>query len=167
MANVNPDGITGIVRYNSSSTDDPTSTSTVVKSTSCNDETYESLVPHLALNVGNIVEQNEVNVSTITEEYVKWAINGSSLLLDWADPTIKQVMAGNSSFPTAYNVVPLNVSQCFLRSSRQIESLLPNKAYKKTQGTNNVTTDKWSVLVIEDVSGAKYVDLHVSIPHHL
>ncbi|KAH8878910.1 hypothetical protein GQ53DRAFT_673202, partial [Thozetella sp. PMI_491] len=103
--NGNAANITGIVRYDSTSTDEPTSTSSVTDANSCADEPYASLVPYLPLNVGNIEQVTDELVSfTTANAYFQWTINTSSLVLDWANPTLLQVMDGSSIFPTPYNV---------------------------------------------------------------
>lgn len=119
--------MTGIVRYNSSSTADPTSTSTVVASTSCGDEPYASLVPYLSLDVGTLSDEAEdfESLDFVVNSYFQWTINSSSLYLDWADPTLIQVLDGNTSFATSYNAVAMN----------------------------SASSDEWALLVIEDDSG--------------
>ncbi|KAK3938958.1 Cupredoxin [Diplogelasinospora grovesii] len=125
--NSNPDGMTGIVRYDASSTSDPTSTSTVTASTSCSDEPYASLVPHLSLDVGNMPTITSEDLSFTFDSYFKWTINSSSLLLDWAEPTLMKVFNGDSIFPTEYNVVAVQPSSS--------------------------TATEWAVLVIQDTTG--------------
>lgn len=128
-SNLNADNITGIVRYDSTSTDDPTSTSTVVASDSCGDEPYESLVPYLSLDVGTLSEATEEveSLSFVFDNYFKWTINNSSLYLNWGDPTLVQVLNGDTSFDTSYNAVSMN----------------------------SESSDEWALLVIEDDSGLK------------
>lgn len=53
-----PDGMTGIIRYDRSSTEDPTSTGRT-PSTFCGDEDLWKLVPYLAQDVGTITEVEE------------------------------------------------------------------------------------------------------------
>ncbi|KAK3393518.1 lcc2, laccase [Podospora didyma] len=120
------DGITGIIRYDNSSTADPTSTSTVVVGTSCDDEPAASLVPHLALDVTNMpVITTEDLAWKIENSYFKWTINTSSLVLDWGNPTLLQIFNGEDVFPTPYNVVEVAPSG---------------------------TGPEWAVLVIQDLS---------------
>lgn len=124
--NANPDDITGIIRYDASSTATPESTSTVVPSGSCLDEPAEKLKPHLALDVGAMPSILFTELDTVTDSYFKWTINTSSLILDWKDPTMAHVFRNESVFPTPYNVYEVN---------------------KKTDGP------EWAVLVIQDESG--------------
>lgn len=106
----NVDDITAIIRYDNGSTADPASTSTVIASTSCGDEPLESIVPHLALDVGTIAsEADELVGFAVAGTAFQWTINSSSLVLDWAAPTINKIVSGDSVFPTEYNVVAVEV----------------------------------------------------------
>ncbi|PMD44973.1 multicopper oxidase [Hyaloscypha variabilis F] len=124
-ANLNPDNITGIVRYDNTSTADPTSTGITVGS-NCGDEPLESLVPYLAINVGNYTEVTEEALSFAFSSYFTWTINSSSLYLNWSNPTTLRIFNDELIWPTDYNVVPIN----------QVDS-----------------TDEWAVYVIQDSSG--------------
>lgn len=108
--NGDPDGMTGILRYDSSSTADPTTTSSVTATATCGDEDSTNLVPYLSLDVGTMLAPNEQDLSFVFDDYFKWTLNGSSLLLDWADPTLVMVNNGDSIFPTDYNVIAAEVS---------------------------------------------------------
>jgi FtsP/CotA-like multicopper oxidase with cupredoxin domain len=109
--NGNPDGITGIVRYDSSSTADPTTTSSITTSSNCGDEPLESIVPYLAMNVGNFSgsDVTQQDVSFAFSSYFTWTINTSSLLLDWSNPTTLRIFNEENIWPTEYNVVPIDV----------------------------------------------------------
>jgi hypothetical protein len=108
--NGNAANITGIVRYDSSSTADPTTESSFTASTSCADEPLTSLVPYLALDVGTYSEVEEESLSFAFDDYFTWTLNDSSLLLDWSDPTTLRIFNNESIFPTDYNVIGINVS---------------------------------------------------------
>lgn len=108
--NLNADGATGIVRYDRDSTADPTSETSVAPD-GCGDEPLASTVPYLALDVGEISTVADEILDFAFGSYFTWTINGSSLLLDWADPTIQKVIHGDSIFPTEYNVVSVEVSR--------------------------------------------------------
>lgn len=107
---MNPKDITGVVRYDAGGTASPTTNSTVVASTSCGDEPYESLVPYLALDVGDITTEADETLSSNIGSLFTWTINNSSLWVNWSDPTIGQIMRNVSIFPTADNVVAFDVS---------------------------------------------------------
>jgi FtsP/CotA-like multicopper oxidase with cupredoxin domain len=110
--NSNPANMTGIVRYDSSSTADPTTTSTVTTSTNCGDEPYASLVPYLAMNVGNFTDADVTQeaLSFAFSSYFTWTINSTSLYLNWSDPTIIKIFNDDTIWPTEYNVEPIDVS---------------------------------------------------------
>ncbi len=114
VANDNPGSGTAIVRYDAKSTSDPTSTTAITLPATCADEPSESLTPYVKMNVSNIAGTTLENLNMrLTHEGVfKWTINSSSLLIDWANPTLKQMLNGGSIFPTPYNIIEVNV--CFL-----------------------------------------------------
>jgi FtsP/CotA-like multicopper oxidase with cupredoxin domain len=111
--NGSPDDLTAIVRYDASSTAAPTSVSSVTASNTCLDESLSNLVPALALDVTQTLSPlaESLNISvgqdSIGQAILQWTFNGSSLDLDWGNPTLQTVFAGGSSFPADYNVVPV------------------------------------------------------------
>lgn len=115
--NANPNEMTGIVRYDSSSSADPTSTSEVTTPASCDDEPLASLVPHVQLNVGDDAITIDQELDFIFDDYFKWTINSSSLYIDWAEPTLVQVLEGNTTYETEYNVIPVNVCNTTMLSA--------------------------------------------------
>ncbi|KAJ8062156.1 hypothetical protein OCU04_008716 [Sclerotinia nivalis] len=116
---------TGILRYNSSSTAEPTSVGATPRDT-CADEPLASLVPHLALDVGSYALMDE-KLDWVRGNILTWTINSSSLVLDWSNPTTLQVFRNESLFPTDYNVVPLD---------------------------KKITNEDWIVYVIEDLTNS-------------
>lgn len=126
LGNDNAANITGIIRYDASSTDEPTTTSNVTLSSSCADEPAESLVPHLALDVTNTPVITLEDLGFAVASYFTWTINSSSLLLNWSDPTLAQIFNNASIFPTDYNVVAVDPVS---------------------------TGPEWAVLVIQDQTG--------------
>ncbi|TAQ90080.1 hypothetical protein B7494_g1621 [Chlorociboria aeruginascens] len=104
--NGNAADITGILRYDSTSTDDPTSTGITVD-INCADEALSNLVPYLAMDVGSYSGIINEELQFNTTEYFQWTLNGSSLYLNWSNPTTLQIFNGESIFPTDYNVVPI------------------------------------------------------------
>lgn len=106
-ANNNADGIRAIVRYQGADTTaEPTSTAYVPDSTECKDEV--SLVPVVPRNVGDFSFGNEMDIGLIVDNYVKFTMKGSSLFLDWKNPTLLLVENHDSSYPGSYNVLSLN-----------------------------------------------------------
>ncbi|QSZ30281.1 hypothetical protein DSL72_004803 [Monilinia vaccinii-corymbosi] len=103
--NKNPDNMTGILRYEGSSTTaDPTTTSTVEISTSCLDEPLEKLVPYVPLNA----TASSVIVTSLTRSDNVWKFNGTSLRLNWTEPTLLTILNGGSIWPASYNVIPID-----------------------------------------------------------
>ena len=107
-ANQNAANITGILRYDTSSTSDPTTTG-LTTSTYCGDEPMESLVPWVPLNVTNVPNITKEDLSFTFGDYFTWTINTSSLYLNWSDPTLLQITNNEDIFPTDYNVVSIEV----------------------------------------------------------
>lgn len=112
VANDHPADMTGIVRYNASSTADPVSSGGSDEPSSCMDEPYEKLVPRMKTDVTNIAGTTveDLNVKFLGTAMFQWTINSSSFVIDWADPTLNQVLNEVDIFPTPYNVVPVEVS---------------------------------------------------------
>ena len=108
-ANQNANDMTGIVRYDTSSTVDPVTTSDITITSNCADEPLSNLVPHLAMNVGNFSEVTQESLSFVFDSYFMWTINSSSLYMNWSDPTTLRVLNDQSTFPTDYNVISVEV----------------------------------------------------------
>jgi len=102
--------MTGIIRYDSTSTADPTTNSTVTASTSCGDVPAASLVPHLSMDVGNFSSVNQEELSFAVPDYFRWTLNSSSLELNWTDPTTLKIFNNETIWPSDYNVQALNVN---------------------------------------------------------
>lgn len=103
-ANSNAANITGILRYTGSTITDPVTTTTVVTSTSCLDEPVTSLVPHVPINP----VASQIIPTTLTTAGGTWLFNGSSLLLNWTDPTLLTILNNGNIWPTEYNVIPIS-----------------------------------------------------------
>ncbi|KAH6617780.1 putative extracellular dihydrogeodin oxidase/laccase [Chaetomium sp. MPI-SDFR-AT-0129] len=100
VANDNPNSATAIVRYDTRSTADPTSTTNVTLPGTCADEPVESLVPYLPMDVTNIggTTLENVNMRLTHEGVFQWTINSTSL----------RVLEGDDIFPTSYNIIPVD-----------------------------------------------------------
>lgn len=104
--NDNVNGILGIIRYDSASTANPT-TIGYPYNDSCSDMPAPSLVPYLALNVGSETVEEDLEVSVglnATTGIIYWYVAGSSMYLDWSNPTLLQVDDGVTNFATQENV---------------------------------------------------------------
>jgi hypothetical protein len=106
----NADGIRAIVRYEGADDSaDPTSIPFTITDTECKDET--GLVPIVPRNVPTLAYGQQANISVVEDVQTKilaFAIDGSSLLIDWDNPTLLLAEASDPSFPTSYNDVQLN-----------------------------------------------------------
>lgn len=106
----NADGIRAIVRYEGADDSaDPTSIPFTITDTECKDET--GLVPIVPRNVPTLSYGQQANISVIEDvqtQIFEFAIDGSSLLIDWDSPSLLLAEGSDPSFPTSYNVVQLN-----------------------------------------------------------
>lgn len=106
--NDNADDIKGIVRYDSSSTSDPT-TSAYSYTDSCDDEDMSDLVPYLALDAeANVLaEDSTVTVGKNTANVFKWYMSSTTFLVDWANPTLKQAVDDDTEWTDEQHVISL------------------------------------------------------------
>ncbi|KAK6224209.1 hypothetical protein LQW54_000358 [Pestalotiopsis sp. IQ-011] len=96
--NDNADDILGIVTYVGDTTTEPTTTGYDYGSDSCDDET-DNLVPYISKTVGDVELQIAEDASVALEGTLfKWTLNSTSLLTDWANPTLMQVLDGTDTF---------------------------------------------------------------------
>lgn len=106
--NDNVDNILGIVRYDSTSTDDPT-TSAYTLTDSCDDEDISTLVPYLVSNVSDTYSIEDDFAVTIArvDNLVQWEMGGTSFVSQWNYPTVLQVAEGNDTWSTDQHVIEL------------------------------------------------------------
>jgi hypothetical protein len=105
--NLNPNGIRAIINYDGAdATAEPTSEPYNITSTECKDET--GLVPIVPKNVGSLSYGEEMDLELVTENYVLFTLNGSSLFINWDDPTLLMVENVDPTYPGDYNVISLN-----------------------------------------------------------
>ncbi|GAP90347.1 putative multicopper oxidase [Rosellinia necatrix] len=100
--NANPDNIKGIIRYDSTSTDDPTSTAwDSAAEDDCNDEDMSSLVPYLAIDATDAptgVEDDFAVAIVLSGDSVLWEMGNSSMVSQWNYPSLQQVYEGNDTW---------------------------------------------------------------------
>jgi FtsP/CotA-like multicopper oxidase with cupredoxin domain len=101
--NLNAANSLAILRYNASSTADPTTTPATTYASACTDEPLENLVPYLALNATASTPTSLV--ISADGEYIE--VNGGTLQLNWSDPTVLMDYQNETIFPTDYNVFAL------------------------------------------------------------
>lgn len=109
-SNGNGADIRAIVRYSASSTADPTSTADPnLSNDDCNDELLSNLVPHLPQTVIDPREDEDLGVGfTFSGNLFKWQIGLTSMLVEWANPSLLQISEGNQTFKTQENVYKLD-----------------------------------------------------------
>lgn len=106
------DDIKGIIRYHSSSTDDPTTTAPSFTA-QCYDEDASNLVPYVAQSVGSADDTYSTDLNyTYPNEIWKWTINSSSLIVNWSEPSLVSIYEAGGvtdlSLPTDANYWELN-----------------------------------------------------------
>jgi FtsP/CotA-like multicopper oxidase with cupredoxin domain len=106
--NDNYDNIKGIIRYDSSSTSDPT-TSAYNYTDSCDDEDMSDLVPYLALSASSsysVEDDFEVTLES-PDNLFRWYMNSTSFVSQWDYPTVLQVAEGNDTWSAEQHVIKL------------------------------------------------------------
>ncbi|TVY90896.1 Laccase, partial [Lachnellula willkommii] len=85
--NDNTDNIKGIVRYDSTSTDDPTTTG-FTYTENCDDEAIADLVPYLSLDVSSEdTEDDEAVTVGKVDNLFRWYMAATTFAVEWDDPT--------------------------------------------------------------------------------
>jgi hypothetical protein len=105
--NDSTDNIKGIIRYDSTSTSDPTTTAYTMTD-DCDDEDYTNLVPYVSKTVGNetIEDDLAVTIGTVNNLF-KWYLGGTTMAVEWADPTLLQIYNGESNWANQSGVIEL------------------------------------------------------------
>lgn len=101
--NDNVDNILGIVRYDSSSTADPTTTSYDLDD-SCLDEDSSNLVPYLAIEAGTMSDEDDEEATLTIGTSIKWVMNSESFVSEWDYPTVMAIADGNDTWTAAEHV---------------------------------------------------------------
>lgn len=105
----NVDDIKGIIHYGTS-TGTPTTTG-YSYTDECLDELSTDLVPFLSKTVGAVTITNEeaVSVTTNTDNFFRWTMNATSLLINWENPTLLQQYndVAASSFSNTSHLIDL------------------------------------------------------------
>ena len=98
----------GIIRYDSTSTDDPTSTAWADATTdgTCYDEDMAQLVPYVPITASNDPDfTDDFNVKiVIGDNGVLWEMGPSSFVNQWDYPTLLQVEEGNDTWSDSQQV---------------------------------------------------------------
>ncbi|OBT62136.1 hypothetical protein VE03_08311 [Pseudogymnoascus sp. 23342-1-I1] len=105
--NDSADNIKGIVRYDSTSTSDPT-TSAYSYTDSCDDEAMSDLVPYLALDASDSDVSDDFAVTIGKSGNVfKWFMAATTFVAEWDNPTLLQIYEGDDAYTTASHVIEL------------------------------------------------------------
>lgn len=105
--NSNTDDIKGIVRYDSTSTADPTS-SAYTFDDNCDDEAMTSLVPYYPLDVSAAALTNTEDVTVaLTNGVFKWYMAATTFAVEWDNPMLMQIANGNTTFDDSSHVVQI------------------------------------------------------------
>ncbi|KAL9075426.1 MAG: hypothetical protein Q9157_004028, partial [Trypethelium eluteriae] len=107
----------GIVHYGSS-TGTPTTTAwdQSIRVGACEDEPAASLVPYLSLDAGSSSYSPDLPVTVALDDdltdltVLKWYIGSETMQVDYDDPTVLQVINGNTTFASSSNVYELNTA---------------------------------------------------------
>lgn len=93
--NDNVDNILGIVRYDSTSTDEPTTTSYTLDD-SCADEDASNIVPYVAIDVGSTISDTDDELAALSiGTTIKWTMNSVSFVSEWDYPTVLAIAEEN------------------------------------------------------------------------
>ena len=111
--NNNNGNIKAIFSYTGAPVVDPTSTASTYTD-ACVDET--GLTPYVVKDVPSAdfaaqsaeLDINLVNgVSSNGENIVQWTINGTTMIIDWEEPTLQYVLDDNTTYPPNLNIIEL------------------------------------------------------------
>ncbi|KAL7627707.1 hypothetical protein AAE478_001901 [Parahypoxylon ruwenzoriense] len=103
--NESEDNIRGIVTYTDTASE-PTTTGYDYSDFTCTDEN-ENLVPYISRTVGSATAiTEEAGVATINGVF-RWTLNSTSMLVDWANPTLLQVINGATDYEIDDAVIEL------------------------------------------------------------
>jgi FtsP/CotA-like multicopper oxidase with cupredoxin domain len=121
--NTNSANSLGIIRYDATSTANPTTTPATTYASVCTDEPLANLVPYYSMDV----TPTSLTSLAISSVGGGWEINGGTLNVNWSDPTILMDYQDESIFPTDYNVFALPDANVFV--SFLITATGPNVAH--------------------------------------
>lgn len=104
--NDNSDDIRGIIYYGDSLSTPTTSAHSYEDS--CDDET-KNLVPYVSKTVGAESSTN-LEIATVgfnEDNLIRWYLNSTTMFVEWADPTLQQILNGSTTYDTSDAVLQL------------------------------------------------------------
>ncbi|KAI0188217.1 Cupredoxin [Xylaria flabelliformis] len=144
--NDNSDDIKGIVTY----TDSPSTptTSEWDYTDGCDDET-DNIVPYISKTVGDVEYDTSEDVAvTQTNGLFKWTLNSTSMVVDWGNPTLSQILDGDTSFETDDAVIELSDANVWIYMAIDTSLAVPHPIhlhghdfYILAQGTGTYSDD--------------------------
>lgn len=100
-SNTNADDIKGIIRYDASSTSDPTTTGYSFTD-GCIDIASTSLVPYVSKTVGAEASTESLPVAIgFSNSFFKWRIGTTSMAVEWEDPSLLKVYNNETTWEAA------------------------------------------------------------------
>ncbi|KAF2023523.1 hypothetical protein EK21DRAFT_118669 [Setomelanomma holmii] len=104
--NDNSADIRGIIYYGDSTTT-PT-TSAYDYEDSCDDET-DNLSPYISKTVEtqSSTKEESATVAFNSDSLFRWYLNSTTMVVDWSDPTLMQVLNGNTTYETSNAVIEM------------------------------------------------------------
>ena len=104
----NADDVRAIVTY-ADTASEPTTSQWEYETDECVDET--NLVPYLSKTVGSADWDDNTEASfTIVDNLFKWTLNSTSMLVDWANPTLQMVINEQTAFEDDDAVIELTTA---------------------------------------------------------
>ena len=105
--NDSTDNIKGIVYYGDSA--GTPSTTGYDYTDSCDDEDVADLVPYVSKTVDSAAVQDSetATVGKNSDNLFRWYLNSTTMVVDWADPTLLQVYNNATTFDTSNAVIQL------------------------------------------------------------
>lgn len=102
------DNVKGIIRYDNSSTADPT-TSAYSYEDSCADEDSSDLVPYVAISGSNSYNYNDTEAVGVklTDDEIFWTMDKTAIRTQWDYPILLQVEEGNNTWTAKQHVIQL------------------------------------------------------------
>ncbi|KAF2656371.1 multicopper oxidase [Lophiostoma macrostomum CBS 122681] len=104
--NDNADDIKGIIYYG----DSPSTPETTGYdyTDSCDDET-SNIVPYISKTVGDSSETDleTARVAFNSDNLFRWYLNSTTMVVEWEDPTLLQILDGNTTYATSNAVIEL------------------------------------------------------------
>ncbi|CAJ2502444.1 Uu.00g098380.m01.CDS01 [Anthostomella pinea] len=75
----------------------------------CLDELSSNLVPFVALDAGDAVVEEVLDIGiSIVNSFFKWTVNSNTFLSDWGTPTLQKVISDGSTYTAEENIITLN-----------------------------------------------------------